>query len=146
MSRLMETKSGLKLGLLPTVFPTVAPLYVAQDVLVPLAVALLLAFLLAPAVGWLERCRVGRIAAVLIAVGMALAVLGTIGWTVERQFVEVAEKLPDYRENIQNKLRRFQGAAGGSFSKATKGVQDTLKSMAATQPSTRVSATASLIP
>src|SRR4051812_34544386 len=107
MARLTETRAGLKLGLMPTVFATVAALYFAQAVLIPLAVALLLAFLLAPVVGWLERCRVGRIAAVLIAVGTALAVLGSIGWTVERQFVDVAERLPDYRENIENKFRRF---------------------------------------
>jgi len=144
MARLTETGTGLKLGLMPTVFATVAALYLAQGVLIPLAVAILLAFLLAPVVAWLERWRLGRIAAVLIAVGTALAVLGTVGWLVERQFVEVAEKLPDYRENIQNKVRRFHGAAGGSFSKAAKGVEDTLKSMASTQPSTAPSATANL--
>jgi len=142
----METKSGLKLGLMPTIIASVVILYFAQEVLIPLAVAVLLAFVLAPAVTWLERCRVGRIAAVLIAVGTALAVLGTIGWTVERQFVEVAEKLPDYGVNIQSKFQRFQGAAAGSFSKAAKGVEETLKSMAATQPSTAPSAIAGVAP
>jgi len=142
----METKSGLKLGLMPTIIASVVILYFAQEVLIPLAVAVLLAFVLAPAVTWLERCRVGRIAAVLIAVGTALAVLGTIGWTVERQFVEVAEKLPDYGANIQSKFQRFQGAAAGSFSKAAKGVEETLKNMAATQPSTAPSAIAGVAP
>ena len=121
MARLTEAGTGLKLGLMPTLFATVAALYFAQAVLIPLAVAILLAFLLAPVVTWLERWRLGRIAAVLIAVGAALAVVGTIGWTVERQFVDVAEKLPDYGANIQGKLRRFQGAAVGSFSKAARG-------------------------
>src|SRR5687768_13501443 len=102
MSRLMEAKS-VKLGLMPTVFATVAALYFAQAVLIPLAVAILLAFLLAPVVTWLEGWRLGRIVAVVLAVGTALAMLGSIGWVVQRQFVEVAEKLPDYRENIQNK-------------------------------------------
>jgi predicted PurR-regulated permease PerM len=132
MSRLMETKSALKLGLVPTILASVAILYFAREVLIPLAVAVLLAFVLVPVVTWLERCRVGRIAAVLIAVGTALAVLGMVGWTVERQFVEVAEKLPDYGANIESKLRRFQGTAGGSFSKAAKGVEDTMKNMAGT--------------
>ncbi|HEX4795392.1 MAG TPA: AI-2E family transporter [Humisphaera sp.] len=135
MARLTETRNGVKLGLMPTIFATVAALYFAQAVLVPLAVAVLLGFVLAPAVTWLERFRVGRIAAVLIAVGVALAVLGAVGWTVERQFVEVAEKLPDYGVTIQSKLHRFRGAAGGSFSKAAKGVEDTMKSIAGTQPS-----------
>src|SRR4029453_2481242 len=110
MARLTESVTGLKLGLMPTLFATVAALYFAQAVLVPLAVAILLAFLLAPMVTWLERWRLGRIVPVLLAVGLALAVLGTIGWIVEQQFVEVAVKLPDYRQNIENKMRRFQGA------------------------------------
>jgi predicted PurR-regulated permease PerM len=143
MARLMETRTALKLGLMPTVFATVAALFFAQAVLIPLAVAILLAFLLAPVVSWLERLRLGRIVAVVLAVGTALAVLGTIGWVVEQQFMDVAGKLPDYRENIQNKLRRFQVASGG-FSKAAKGVEDTLKSIATTQPSTAPSAAANL--
>jgi predicted PurR-regulated permease PerM len=125
---------------MPTVFATVAMLYFAQVVLIPLAVAVLLAFLLTPTVTWLEGLRLGRITAVLIAMVTALAVIGLIGWTVERQFVELAEKLPDYRENIQNKFQRFHTSAGGSFSKAAKGVEETLKSMAPPQPSTRASA------
>src|SRR5271154_2302796 len=104
MARLAKMTTGLKLGLMPTVFATVAALYFAQDVLIPLAVAVLLSFLLAPVVTRLERLRLGRVAAVLLAVTIALASLGTIGWLVEQQFVEVAGKLPDYRENIQNKL------------------------------------------
>jgi len=135
----------VKLGLMPTVFATVAALYFAQAVLIPLAVAVLLAFVLTPAVTWLERCRLRRIAGVLIAVGTALALLGTIGWVVEQQFVQVAQKLPDYRENIQHELQRFQKAAArGGFSKAAEGVEDTLKSVASASPSTVPSATAGL--
>ena len=63
---------------------------------------------------------------------------------MEQQFVEVAGKLPDYRTNIQNKLRRFEPAAGGRFSRAAKGVETTLKSVAGTQPSTAPSAIANL--
>lgn len=146
MARSTETATGLKLGVMPTIFVAVAALYFAQSLLIPLALAILLSFALAPVVTWLERCRVGRIAAVLIAVGMALAMVGTIGWIVERQFVEVAEKLPDYGANIQSKLRRFHGAAAGSFSKAARGVEDTFARMASSQPSTAPSATAGSTP
>ena len=66
MSRLMETRPAMKLGMMPTGFAVVAGLYFAQAVLVPLAVAVLLAFLLAPVVSWLENLRLGRIAAVLL--------------------------------------------------------------------------------
>ena len=141
MARLTETGTGLKLGLMPTIFATVAALYFARAVLIPLVVAILLSFLLAPLVTWLERWRLGRIIPVVLAVGMALAVLGTIGWVVEHQFVEVAENLPGYPDNIRSKLRRFQGAATGSFAKAAKGVKDTLTNVTGAMPSTAPSAT-----
>jgi predicted PurR-regulated permease PerM len=141
MARAAETGRGLKVGLLPTIVASVAMLYFAREVLIPLAVALLLAFLLAPLVVWLERLRLGRVVPVLVAVGAALAVLVVVGWIVERQFLDVAQKLPDYRENIQSKFQQFRGATGGSLSRAAKGVEETLKDMAATQPSTAPSPT-----
>src|ERR1051325_4392785 len=66
MARLMETRTALKLGLMPTVFATVAALYFAQAVLVPLAMAILLAFLLAPVVNWLERWSKTRFSATCV--------------------------------------------------------------------------------
>ena len=44
-------------------------LYVGRQLLIPLALAAMLTFLLAPLVGYIERW-IGRIAAVLIVVGM----------------------------------------------------------------------------
>lgn len=137
MARLAETSTALKLGFLPTAFAIVAALYFAQEVFIPLAVAVLLTFLLAPAVTWLERRGMRGVLAVLLVVATALGVLGTITWTVQRQFVEVAGKLPDYQDNIRNKLERFRGATGGRFSKAVRGVEETVKSVAGSQPSPR---------
>lgn len=142
MAQLAELKAGLKLGWVPTVVAAVAALYFAQDVLIPLALAVLLTFLLVPVVTGLERLRLGRVGAVLLAVIIALASLGTIGWLIEQQFVEVAGKLPDYRENIQSKLRRFRGVSDGSLSKAARGVEYTLKTMADTAPATAPSVNA----
>lgn len=146
MAQPTKMTTGVKLGLVPTIFATVAGLYFAQEVLIPLAVAVLVTFLLVPAVTWLERLHFGRIGSVLVAVAVALMAVGTIGWLVEQQFVDVAGKLPDYRENIQNKLNRVRGATEGSFSKAAKGVQDTIQSMATTSPTTQPTATAQVIP
>lgn len=146
MARLADTSIALKLGVMPTAFAIVAALYFAQTVFIPLAFAVLLTFLLAPAVTWLERWRIGAVFAVLLTVGVSLGALGTITWVVEQQFVEVAGKLPDYRENVQDKLRRFRSVTGGSFSKAAKGVEDTVRSVAGSRPSTEPSAIAELVP
>lgn len=92
---------------------TVAILYVAQEVFIPLALALLLAFLLAPVVTRLERWRIGRVASVLLVVGVAFAVIGTLGWVVGRQVMFLAEDLPAYQGEIVQKVKRLRGEAGG---------------------------------
>jgi predicted PurR-regulated permease PerM len=87
-----------------TVLLVGAVLYFARDVLIPVALAVLLAFLLAPLVRRLERYRVPRIAAVVAAVGMTCVVLGGLGWIVQARALELAGKLPEYKENIRVKL------------------------------------------
>src|SRR6478609_35016 len=82
-------------------------LYFARDLLIPLALAALLTFLLAPLVTRIERWF-GRILAVLVVVAMIFATLGGAGWVLTRQLVDLATRLPDYKENIQTKLRTFK--------------------------------------
>jgi predicted PurR-regulated permease PerM len=125
---------------MPTLVLTVAAMYVARDVLIPLAVAVLLAFLLTPLVTWLERRHLGRVLSILIVVVAALSVVGGITWIVEQQFVEVGAQLPQYRENIQNKLSRIRGATAGRLANAAAGVESTLKSVATTTASPHASA------
>jgi predicted PurR-regulated permease PerM len=92
----------------------VATLYVARDLLMPLALAALLTFLLAPLVTRLERW-LGRIASVLLVVALILAATGAAGWVLTRQLVDLAAHLPDYKENIQGKLRSLKLPTGGRF-------------------------------
>src|SRR5512134_4136925 len=82
----------------------IATLYLARDLLIPLALAALLTFLLAPLVTRLERW-LGRIGAVLLVVTLILAATSAGGWVLTRQLVDLATRLPDYKENIQTKLR-----------------------------------------
>ena len=53
----------------------IATLYFARELLIPLAVSALLTFLISPLVGRLERW-LGRIVAVLLAVGLLFAAVG----------------------------------------------------------------------
>ncbi len=82
-------------------------LYLAKTVVVPLALAILFAFLLAPVVTLLERIRLPRILAILLVILTFAAIVGTIGWTVGRQLVDVTGRLPAYRMNIAEKLAAF---------------------------------------
>jgi predicted PurR-regulated permease PerM len=121
----------------------VASLYYARDVLVPLALAVLLAFLLSPLVSLLEKGRLGRVAPVFLAVLLAMGVVGLLGWALEAQFVNLANKLPDLRGEIQRKITALRGLSG-SFGRATRNVEKTVRDAAgpassqpATAPSTR---------
>jgi len=135
-----------KIGLLPTLFLVGVILYVARDVLIPLAVAILLAFLLTPGVAWLERRRLGRFLSIVFVVGAVLTMLGTITWVVEHQLVQVVAQLPDYRDNIQDKLRRIRGAAQGNIVKAAADVDAALRITPSTSPATRASASVTFTP
>ncbi len=85
----------------------VAALYIGRDLLIPLSLAALLTFLLTPIVTRLERW-IGRICAVLFVVTLIFAATGGAGWVLTRQLVDLATKLPDYKQNIQVKLRAFK--------------------------------------
>lgn len=105
-----------------------ASLYFGRDLLVPLVLAALLTFLFAPLVTRLERW-LGRIVAVLIAITLIFAGAGATGWVLTRQVVDLATKLPDYKENIQSKLRSFKGLTGGRFTEFWATVQELKKDL-----------------
>jgi len=88
----------------------------------------LLTFLLAPLVTRLERW-LGRIGAVLLVVTLILAATSAAGWGLTRQLVDLATKLPDYKENIQTKLRSFKMPTGGRFTKFSETVEELKKDL-----------------
>src|SRR5258705_1290454 len=110
---------------LPTVVMIVAILYWAQQVLVPIAVALLLTFVLNPVVSALERLRLGRVVSVVIATVFSFSILLSVGWIVAWQIAGLANDLPQYRKNIQQKvadLRDFK--RGGALEKVERTVDE----------------------
>jgi predicted PurR-regulated permease PerM len=85
----------------------IGALYFAKAVLVPLALAILLTFALVPLVKRLERLRLSRVAAVLAIILFGILLTCSLGWMFERQFTELAAKWPEYRVNIQTKIRNI---------------------------------------
>jgi predicted PurR-regulated permease PerM len=110
-----------------------ALLYFGQEVLVPLALAVLFAFLLAPLVARLERLHLGRVVSTLLVVLVALSVIGALGWTVERRFVQIVDKLPDYRDAIRTKFARLT-RSGGVVEKVRAEIKQTIAETPASQP------------
>ena len=91
----------------------IAFLYFAHDVIVPIALAVLLSFLLAPAVRWLRRWHIGRVVAVALTVLVAfLAMLGFAAIVV-KEVSSLAQQLPEYRSNLEAKIRSLPEAIPG---------------------------------
>ena len=101
-----------------------AVLYLARDVLIPLALAILLSFLLAPLVRRLEQWRLGRIPATLIAVVLAFSLIGGVGVVAAKQALSLAAKLPEYRENIQKKIRSVRAPQESRIGKAAEAIKE----------------------
>ncbi len=83
----------------------VAALYFGRELLVPMVLAVLLAFVLAPLATLLQRARIGKVPAVLVAVALAFAVILGIGMVVGRQATTLAEGFPAYQATIQDKVK-----------------------------------------
>ena len=105
-----------------TLFGTIAVLYFARGILIPLAFALTLTFVLTPVVALLERSRIGRLPSVAVTVLVTMAAAGCVGGIIAIQFVDVAQELPRYRQNIQAKMETLRiptkgplGLAANSF-------------------------------
>ncbi len=100
----------------------VVALYFGREIFVPLALALILSFALAPAVSWLRRLRVPRFPAVLGVVLLAFLGIFVFGAVVAGQVSQLADNLPRYQYNIQDKIRSFRSSAaeGGVVTRASE--------------------------
>lgn len=98
----------------------IAVLYVAKVLFLPLAFAVLFAFLLSPVVAMLERLKLPRtVASLLVILGFA-ALLGAAGWALFSQLVDVANDLPTYRDNIEDKMAAIHAPSDSAFSRAQR--------------------------
>ena len=100
----------------------IAVLYLAKILFLPLAFAVLFAFLLAPLVSWLQHIRLPRTPAVLVVILGFTALLCTGTWFLFTQLVGVANDLPTYRANIQQKLAAIKSPSNSAFSHARQEV------------------------
>ncbi|HTG45836.1 MAG TPA: AI-2E family transporter, partial [Verrucomicrobiae bacterium] len=92
---------------------SVAALYFGKPVLMPLAVATLLAFLLSPVVNGLVRVGLRQPIAVTLVVVLMFSILGGIVWGFGTQLRALAYELPDYKQNVQEKIADLRSAGKG---------------------------------
>jgi predicted PurR-regulated permease PerM len=112
------THKTLELATLLSVVTVVAILYLARVILIPMALAVLLAFLLAPLVLRLRRIGLGRAPAVTIVVISSLFLIFVITASVTTQLTELAQRLPEYQQNVKDKLESVRRSGGGLVTRA----------------------------
>jgi predicted PurR-regulated permease PerM len=97
------------------VFGVITALYFAKAVFLPLALAILLTFLLAPAVRLLRSWGLPKPPAVVLVVAFAFTVILGIGALVGQQVTKLAQNLPVYQYNIEQKIRSAREFTGGGM-------------------------------
>jgi hypothetical protein len=132
-SRIANRLFFLSLGM------TVALLYFARDIIVPITLALLLSFLLLTIVRALRRLRIGRVTAVAVTVLFAFLVISGFGAVVIREVSSLGQDLPQYRTNLEAKVRSLpELIPGGGLFRRTAAILSHLRDELA-KSETRVS-------
>jgi predicted PurR-regulated permease PerM len=114
----------------------VAALYFGRALFVPIALATLITFLLSRVVTRLER-RIGRIAAILVAVTVMFGIFAGASWIIGRQLIDLAEKLPSYQANITSKIRSLKLPAAGPLARVSSSINALQKELVALSPAPR---------
>lgn len=95
---------------------------------------MLVSFLLTPLVRLLEKFRLPRVAAVLLAVFLAMAAAVFVAVKVTNQLVDVTAQLPTYRANFDSKVASLHKGNNLGLLRATEQINDLSQEMVATLP------------
>src|SRR5688500_17461698 len=107
-------RSGATLVYLALAVLTVVALYFGKPILMPIALATLLAFLLGPLVNGLCRLGLRQTISVMVVVLFMFSVLGGMIWGFGKQMSSLVAQLPDYKQNIREKIDDLRSAGRGT--------------------------------
>ncbi len=120
----------LRMGGLASLFIVVAGLHFGQEFFVPFALSVLLTFALLPAVNLLQRTGLSRVLSVVATVGLAFGLLGGMGTFVVGQIGGLAGRIPEYKENIQAKVKSISGPYSRTMGRFQGAVEEMKKGSA----------------
>jgi len=127
--------------LLPAIL-VMATLYFGQEIFVPLALAALLSFLLVPVSALLERWGMRRAPAGLLVVLLSLIAVTSLGWVMLGQVYNLAVELPQYQQNINQKIESLHLHSAGRLTDTLAMLAEETKQLRGDAPP----ATASALP
>lgn len=102
-----------------TVIIVIAVLYFARVVFVPLALAVLISFLLGPLVARLRRWGLGGLTSTLIVVTVGFMFAVALAGLMSLQLADLAKRLPEYRQNVKEKMADIRSSGGGIVTRIT---------------------------
>jgi predicted PurR-regulated permease PerM len=119
-----------------TLLMAISALYFGRQFLIPLALGTLLAFTLQPLVIRLRRLGLGRVGSVTAVTGLATALLVTFLFVTGSQVITLANNLPSYKSNLEQKIRflKSSAASGGALDKASIALRDLNRQINAAAP------------
>ncbi len=127
-ARLIRPRQSSSISTAATLCGVIAILYFARDILIPLALAITLALIFSAPVAWLERLHIPRFAAALLVITAAISITGGIAYVIANELVGVVNELPEYSQNIDNKLTALRAPREGGLSKAAENVKQPVMS------------------
>ncbi|MGH7212454.1 MAG: AI-2E family transporter, partial [Acetobacteraceae bacterium] len=144
-----ETPGLVGLLTLAVAVVVVAGLYLGREVLVPITLAVLLSFLLAPLANLLQRAHLGRVVSAILAVVLAIGVIMAIGGLIGTQVAGLADDVPRYQDTIEHKIDALRGMTIGrlqTFADTLTKQMSTATKPAATPPKAAATPTQSATP
>jgi predicted PurR-regulated permease PerM len=130
-----DATASSRLLTLIAIVVVIVGLYFGRQVFVPLALAVVLAFLLTPVVGWLQKCHLGRVPAVLVVLTLAFSLVSSLGWIVTGQLMDIVDQFPSYQSNIHDKIRSLRVPDGSRLKNATNTVTELSNELSAASDS-----------
>lgn len=119
---------------LATFVLVVGILKLAEEVFIPIALTVMLSFLLTPFVVRLTHWGLPKAVAILLAVTVAFSVMAGVTWIVVTQTMQLIEKLPDYEENIRQKITKLKSPHGPQATARMETMVKSLQEEIATDP------------
>ena len=114
----------------------VAALYLSRDLTVPVVLAVLITFLLHPLVVRLRAWGLPKVVAVTATTAVAGAAAFGLAVLVATQLVDLTARLPDYRDNLKQKVHEVRSTGGGHFSRIFGTFTELREEFSATQAAT----------
>jgi len=115
--------SGSSLRPVIVLSAVVVGMYLAREVLIPFAFAVVLSLIWTPPVNWLQKLHIRRAPAVFVVVLASLGAAGCVGWVIVNQLIAVVNELPNYQQNIHDKISALRSPGTGSLGRAAESVE-----------------------